>query len=172
MQDARTKSPGSSGHGELPEVDDRRTSPERRGSAGDRRVAPRRKTLKTGRTYWPNGDSSECGIRNVSETGAQLEVRGPIPNAFDLVIGGDPLRLSCSVVWRQMGRLGVRFADPHRPSRASENLVGRTAEFRQYADICRTLARGADALTREVLLKMAAAWEMYARRPRKRANVS
>jgi hypothetical protein len=65
----------------------------------------------------------------------------------------------------------VRFVDPHRPSRPLENLVGRTAEFRQYADICRALARGADVVTREVLLKMAAAWEMYARRPRRKANV-
>jgi hypothetical protein len=70
-----------------------------------------------------------------------------------------------------MGRLGVRFVDLHRPSRPSENLVGKTAEFRQYAEICRALAKGADALTREVLLKMAAAWEMCARRPRRKANV-
>ena len=58
------------------EVGDRRQTP-------DRRSSTRRKILKGGRTYWLNGDSSECTVLNVSETGAHLELRGPAPNVFD-----------------------------------------------------------------------------------------
>src|SRR5579864_4632966 len=87
---------------QLGEIDDRRTTP-------DRRLASRRKILKFGKTFWPNGDSSECLVYNLSETGAQLEVRSPVPNVFDLLVEGDPWRRSCSVVWRKANRAGVKF---------------------------------------------------------------
>ena len=90
-------------------IDDRRKS-------ADRRRLPRRKTWKNGRTLWPNGDSCECIVRNLSETGAQLELRGPIPNRFDLLVDGDQWRLSCSVVWRKENRLltmARRSAEPN-----------------------------------------------------------
>jgi PilZ domain-containing protein len=171
MQDARTKSPVDTGLIELPELDDRRSFSERRMAASDRRDTPRRKMLKVGRTYWANGDSIECSVRNLSESGAQLQVRGTIPNIFDLVIGDDQFRRSCCVVWRNAERVGVRFIESFKPVRSSVGPVSRITEFRQYAEFCRTLARGADVLSREMLLKMATAWEAHARRPRRRANI-
>ena len=126
--------------------------------------------LKPGRTYWPNGDSGECYIRNLSESGAQLEVRGPVPSTFDLVIGCDQFRRSCCVVWRNMGQIGVKFVQPHEGPHESQVTISSVAEFRQYTDICRALARNVDAATREMLLKMAAAWESHARRPRRKMN--
>jgi hypothetical protein len=170
MQDARTIPLADTGRIEPSQLDDRRMFPERRIAANDRRESPRRKILKVGRTYWPNGDSIECSVRNLSESGAQLEVRGTIPNTFDLVIGDDQFRRSCSVVWRNSERVGIRFIDSRRVARSSERPVNRITECRQYAEFCRTLARGADVLSREMLLKMAIAWEAHARRPRRKPN--
>src|SRR5271163_2925716 len=96
--------PGDAESVQLGEIDDRRRQPDRRGSL-------RRKILKRGLTYWPNGDSSECTVYNLSETGAQLELRGLAPNLFDLVVEGDRWRRRCSVVWRKANRVGVQFQD-------------------------------------------------------------
>jgi hypothetical protein len=88
MQEVHAELPVITGRIELVEIDDRRQTPalERRIAVAERRGSPRRKILKIARTYWQNGDSVECGIRNLSESGAQLEVRGPIPNSFDLAL--------------------------------------------------------------------------------------
>ena len=171
MQDARTKSPADTGRIELSDLDDRRAFPERRIAGNDRRGAPRRKMLKIGHAYWSNGYSIECSVKNLSESGAQLEVCGIIPNTFELVIRDDQFRRTCFVVWRNAQRVGVRFTNSHKPTRASEGQISRITEFRQYAEFCRTLARNADVLSREMLLKMAKAWEAHARRPRRRANI-
>jgi hypothetical protein len=168
VHDERAESPGI-GRFEEAEIEDRRTDPERRITGKDRRASPRRRLLKTGRTYWQNGDSGECRVRNLSETGAQIEVHGPIPNAFDLVIGSDEFRRSCCVVWRNTSRVGVRFVGSDGASRTSTSLSTRITETRTYAEVCRTLATTVDVLSREVLLKMAGAWEAHARRPRKKA---
>jgi hypothetical protein len=87
---------------QLAEIDDRRQNSDRRG-------LPRRKIIKGGRTFWPNGDSSECIVYNLSASGAHLEIRGPAPNVFDLEIDGDRSRRSCVVVWRKAKRIGVKF---------------------------------------------------------------
>ena len=167
MEGARTKSLAVTGRIEVSELDDRRTSPERRIAGSDRRASPRRKTLKVGRTYWGNGYSVDCRVRNLSETGAQLQVCGMVPNTFDLVIGEDQFRRSCAVVWRNCERVGVRFIDSRKSARPSEGVASKSTEFRQYAQLCRTLAGGADVLSREVLLKMAKTWDAHTRRPRR-----
>ena len=48
--------------------DDRRPTP-------DRRDLSRKKILKSGRTFWSNGDLSECIVYNLSDTGARLDAR-------------------------------------------------------------------------------------------------
>ena len=59
------------------------------------------------------GDSIDCVIRDLSTTGAQLEVSNQktvgIPAKFTLVIPGDALHLPCAVVWRSQYRIGVHF---------------------------------------------------------------
>lgn len=143
---------------QLGEVDDRRKNP-------DRRDSPRQKVLRGGRTYWPNGDSSECMVHNLSETGAQLELRGPAPNRFDLVVEGDRWRRSCSVVWRRVNRVGVRFHDlPQVAPSAGKSKYGR------YVEECRLLAKRANNSDREILLEMADAWTIVVRRLRRRAR--
>lgn len=144
------------------EVDDRRRRPERRDY-------PRRKILKIGKTFWPNGDSSECIVHNLSETGAQLEIRGPIPNVFDLAVEGDRGRRSCTVVWRKTDRIGVRFCDQPRQPHANKttNLL---VECKRYAEKCQEAAKQAAPSDRELLLEMAEMWMKVLRRLRRKAG--
>jgi len=145
---------------QLGEIDARRLTPNRRGSS-------RRKILKSGRTFWPNGDSSECVVYNFSDTGARLDTHSPVPNVFDLVVDGDPWRRSCVVIWRKENRIGVKF---HAPSRQDPtSAMHSPARFMQFVEECRTLAQRADPSHRELLLEMADAWAVVVRRLRRNA---
>ncbi len=59
------------------------------------------------------GAGIDCTVRNLSETGAALEVVSVvgIPTEFSLVIRSDNINYNCRVVWRKMNRIGVAF-DP------------------------------------------------------------
>ena len=101
-----------------PIVEDRRktdrdrdgTVEDRRKADSDRRGSPRIRTLKGGQIIWPNGTPVKCVVRNVSETGAKLEVHEPVlQNTFDLVFDLDQSRRACRVVWRKEPRIGVKF---------------------------------------------------------------
>jgi hypothetical protein len=58
-----------------------------------------------------NGDKSTCTLRDISTTGAALEVPDPaiIPAKFILVLPEDGLKLPCTVVRRAGFRVGVAF---------------------------------------------------------------
>jgi pilus assembly protein Flp/PilA len=86
-----------------PLADDRREATE------PRRKSPRTRTLKGAQIVWADGPALRCIVRNLSQTGACLEVYGLIPYTFDLVIDCDKSRHSCSVVWRRAPRIGVKF---------------------------------------------------------------
>jgi hypothetical protein len=77
----------------------------------DKRGAPRHRVLKAGAIEL-GGGAINCTVRNLSKTGAALDVPTPvgIPDDFTLVIASDELRFVCRVVWRRAGRIGVRFA--------------------------------------------------------------
>jgi hypothetical protein len=53
----------------------------------------------------------DCTVRNLSETGAALEVTTPvgIPERFTLVIEADQRQVQCHLVWRKERRIGVLF---------------------------------------------------------------
>jgi hypothetical protein len=74
------------------------------------RIAFRHRVLKAA-TIEFRGDSIDCVIRDLSTTGAALEVSSQtgIPAKFTLVIPGDALHLPCAVVWRSQYRIGVHF---------------------------------------------------------------
>ena len=57
------------------------------------------------------GDAIDCMVRDLSVTGAALEVSNQIsiPAKFLLVIPGDGLHLPCHVVWRKEYWIGVAF---------------------------------------------------------------
>jgi hypothetical protein len=139
------------------EIDDRRQIP-------DRRSSTRRKILKSGRTYWLNGDSSECTVFNVSETGAHLELPGPAPNVFDLVIAGDRTRRSCFVIWRKARRVGVKFKEPWHVASSADRSAQTIVLFTQFIGQCQTLAKQVKPSHREMLLEMAEGWKTVIQR--------
>jgi hypothetical protein len=90
-------------------IDDRRID-DRRQAVTDRRKSLRLKALKGAQIILRNSAPLACIVRNISETGAKLEVYGPVlQNAFDLVFDLDHSRRSCCVVWRKEPMLGVKF---------------------------------------------------------------
>ena len=134
------------------EIDDRRQTP-------DRRSSPRRKILKGARTFWLNGDSCECIVLNLSETGAHLEFHGPAPNVFDLVVEGDRKRRSCFVVWRKAKRVGVKFQEPWHVASSANRSMKQAFEFTQFIGQCENLAKRAKPSHRQILLEMAEGWK-------------
>ena len=78
--------------------------------ADEHRVAPRHRVLKTA-TIEFSGGAIDCTVRNLSATGAALEVVSPIgiPECFTLFVPVDDLQRPCRVVWRKERRIGVSF---------------------------------------------------------------
>jgi hypothetical protein len=144
-------------------LDERRQAP-------DRRISPRRKVIRGGRTYWPNGDSAECTVYNFSETGAKLELVGHAPNAFDLAVDGDPLRRACSVVWRKANFVGVKFQNLSQLAPSICSATRTTADFAKYVEVCQALAQRVTPSDSKILLEMAEAWKIAIRRLGKKAR--
>jgi PilZ domain len=76
----------------------------------EKRIATRRRVLKT--AFIVVNDKApklECTVRNISETGAalQLSTTYGIPANFDVVIDG--ARHHCRSVWRTDTKIGVMF---------------------------------------------------------------
>jgi hypothetical protein len=78
----------------------------------EKRLAPRRNTIISATLVFNAGRSkTECIIRNLSDSGAKLEVRVPvatIPSTFDLIAPGHRPH-PCRVVWRTLKEIGVAF---------------------------------------------------------------
>lgn len=90
----------------------------------ERRNTSRRRVLKVGMIAFRNGGGLSCMVRNISATGACLEVASPfgIPDDFNLVIESDRFQQPCHVVWRRDNRVGVAF-DPVVPFNGQEEPV-------------------------------------------------
>lgn len=76
----------------------------------EHRAAPRHRVLKAG-TIAFGSSAIDCTVRNLSETGAALEVVTPlfIPDRFTLIIPTLPLKRPCHIVWRREKRIGVKY---------------------------------------------------------------
>ena len=76
----------------------------------ENRRAARHRVLKTGTIEFDSRTFS-CAIRNLSETGAALDVPYAlaVPHEFTLMIETDQLNRYCRVIWRKEKRLGVIF---------------------------------------------------------------
>jgi hypothetical protein len=82
------------------------------GMANETRIAPRRRTLKSGKVaYNDRHVTIDCTLRDMSPTGARLRVEGSVtaPDTFELLIPLDGLEANCQVVWRSGCDLGVKF---------------------------------------------------------------
>ena len=77
------------------------------------RAAPRQRVFKAGSIEF-GGSTIDCVVRNISETGAALEVASPvgIPAEFNLLISGNIAKRPCRVVWVKDKRIGVAFRQP------------------------------------------------------------
>lgn len=74
------------------------------------RVAPRFRVTKPAKIDH-GGDKINCVVRDISATGAAIEISDVvrIPDHFLLSIPEDRLKLPCRVVWRTRYRIGVTF---------------------------------------------------------------
>ena len=76
----------------------------------ERRGAPRRRVFKRG-TIAFSGAGFDCTVRNLSATGARIDVEAPValPEEFVLVIETDKVKHRCRPVWVAARRIGVAF---------------------------------------------------------------
>jgi hypothetical protein len=76
----------------------------------ERRQSPRRKVLKGAHIAF-GGDDIACTVRNLSETGASLDVSNALglPPSFMLMIERDGFTRRCHPVWCNDRRVGVAF---------------------------------------------------------------
>ena len=74
------------------------------------RAALRHRVLKSASISF-DGGAIDCVVRNISDTGAALEIASPvgIPDTFTLLISGDHTGRRCRVAWRSDNRIGVSF---------------------------------------------------------------
>jgi hypothetical protein len=81
------------------------------GSMSENRVAPRQRILKAGAIEFSGGGAISCTVKNLSATGAALEVVSAldIPDRFTLSVQAEHLKRLCRVVWRKEKRIGVTF---------------------------------------------------------------
>ena len=77
----------------------------------ERRAAPRHRVLKQGALAFVGGGSLDCTVRNISSSGARIEITSPLrlPPSFTLVIKTDHFMRRCHPVWRDDTRVGVAF---------------------------------------------------------------
>jgi hypothetical protein len=79
----------------------------------EQRRAQRAETRKSGRIVLTNGSGMTCMIRNLSPSGACLQVASHfgIPRDIFLWIVGENVKRPCRIVWRSNQQLGVVFSN-------------------------------------------------------------
>ncbi|HET9616627.1 MAG TPA: PilZ domain-containing protein [Pseudolabrys sp.] len=75
------------------------------------RRSPRSRTFKGGSIIFGVAAAIDCIIRNMSESGAALEIESPvgIPDEFILIVKPEFVKRNCRVAWRSAKRIGVAF---------------------------------------------------------------
>jgi PilZ domain len=71
----------------------------------------RRRQLKAGIIAYNNRHSTlPCSVRDISDTGARLEVAAAnVPDTFELIVELDGIEVPCAVAWRKVNFVGVKF---------------------------------------------------------------
>jgi PilZ domain len=77
----------------------------------EKRAAPRHRVLKHGTLAFGGGGGIDCMVRNISSSGARLDIASPIglPSSFMLVIQTDRFMRCCRPVWSNDNHIGVAF---------------------------------------------------------------
>lgn len=75
------------------------------------RAAPRHRVLKAGAIEFSGGGAISCAVKNLSASGAALEVVSAldIPDRLTLCIPAEHFKRPCHIVWRKETRIGVAF---------------------------------------------------------------
>jgi hypothetical protein len=75
------------------------------------RIVPRHPVSKPARIEFLGGKPVDCVVRDLSLTGAKIQVptQVGVPKCFVLAIPGDGLRLQCRIAWRKEFQVGVEF---------------------------------------------------------------
>jgi hypothetical protein len=83
--------------------------------SSEHRAATRRRIFKSGTIKFGEKavSSVPCAIRNLSDTGACLDLKSPLwfPNEFTLIVETDGVSKPCRLVWRKDRRIGIAFTD-------------------------------------------------------------
>jgi hypothetical protein len=80
----------------------------------EKRQGQRQRVLKSGRIMYGDGSIViDCTIRNLSATGARLQVPTSvmIPDRFELTESASGTRRAATVMWRRGALMGVKFSD-------------------------------------------------------------
>ena len=83
------------------------------------RITPRHRVLKKAKIIHQNNWSvTDCALRDLSDTGAQLIVgdQASIPNEFMLLFPAEKMVRDARVVWRKEQTAGIIFTSEKRPS--------------------------------------------------------
>ena len=77
----------------------------------EKRAAPRHRVLKRGSLAFSGGGGLDCTVRNISRTGARIDIASPVgvPEEFTLVIQADRFMRRCHAVWSSERHVGVAF---------------------------------------------------------------
>lgn len=80
----------------------------------ENRVAPRRRVLKSAKIVFDDWRAIDCTVRDVSETGAKLQVGGAhtLPHKFRLLMISENTIRPVQIAWKLNDTLGVAFAGP------------------------------------------------------------
>jgi hypothetical protein len=76
----------------------------------EKRAAQRYRVFKGG-TITFEGSGIACTVRNMSESGAAIDLENPVtlPQSFTLSISRDNIVRNCRTVWRSERRIGLAF---------------------------------------------------------------
>lgn len=76
----------------------------------EKRAAQRHRVFKGG-TITIEGSGIACTVRNMSASGAAIDLEGPValPQSFTLSIARDNFAQDCRPVWRNDKRVGLAF---------------------------------------------------------------
>jgi hypothetical protein len=80
----------------------------------EQRGAPRHRTIKGARLLLHGSESSfTCVMRNLSDTGALVELPSTLGVPHDVVLQTDDGQLNrhCRIAWRTQTRIGLLFTD-------------------------------------------------------------
>jgi hypothetical protein len=78
----------------------------------ERRKEARQRKFRAGKIVFDGKSVIDCVVRNLTDTGANLELvtQIRIPDSFELTIPGSALAHKCRVIWREPKRIGVSFS--------------------------------------------------------------